>query len=430
MAEDLSDIIQITLTRESVAVSSASFEIPLILAEFTNFSERTRTYNNITDVEVDFNEGDPVHEMAEQLFGQSTVLGAVPPSIVVGRKQIDSVTLTPVVADNTVYTVTINDTPYTFTSDADATAAEITAGLDGEIGTPTGITVTDNTGTLTVAPTVAGTAWSITVSSNLTKVDTPSAEAWTDALAAVEVENDTWYALFTPNQTSAVQDELAEAIRARRKIFGISSSDAVGPTTGTTDIGAILSARNEGRTFGVWSATAATEYPEAVWAGSQLAVTPGSNDWDFKRGAGATRSALSPTQITNLKNKNWNYYIAKGGVDIFMNGNMFDGQPIDLVVGEDWLYARLQEAIYFRLINSLKIPMTNVGMTIIEGEIRSVLAQAEANGLIDTGWSVISPDVLSIPANQRAQRIAGTFVFRARFAASVRKVIIQGYLSV
>lgn len=430
MAEDLSDIIQITLTRESVAVSSASFEIPLILAEFTNFSERTRTYNNITDVEVDFNEGDPVHEMAEQLFGQSTVLGAVPPSIVVGRKQIDSVTLTPVVANSTVYTVTINDTPYTFTSDADATAAEITAGLDTAIGTPTGITVTDNTGTLTVAPTVAGTAWSITVSNNLTKVDTPSAEAWTDALAAVEVENDTWYALFTPNQTSAVQDELAEAIRARRKIFGISSSDSAGPTTGTTDIGAILSARNEGRTFGVWSATAATEYPEAVWAGSQLAVTPGSNDWDFKRGVGATRSALSPTQITNLKNKNWNYYIAKGGVDIFMNGNMFDGQPIDLVVGEDWLYARLQEAIYFRLINSLKIPMTNVGMTIIEGEIRSVLAQAEANGLIDTGWSVTSPDVLSIPANQRAQRIAGTFVFRARFAGSVRKVIIQGYLSV
>ncbi|QGH72561.1 MAG: protein of unknown function DUF3383 [Myoviridae sp. ctThM1] len=430
MAEDLSDIIQITLTRESVAVSSASFEIPLILAEFTNFSERTRTYNNITDVEVDFNEGDPVHEMAEQLFGQSTVLGAVPPSIVVGRKQIDSVTLTPVVADNTVYTVTINDTPYTFTSDGTATAAEITAGLDTAIGTPTGITVTDNTGTLTVAPTVAGTPWSITVSSNLTKVDTPSAEPWTDALAAVEVENDTWYALFTPNQTSAVQDELAEAIRARRKIFGISSSDSAGPTTATTDIGAILSARNEGRTFGVWSATAATEYPEAVWAGSQLAVTPGSNDWDFKRGVGATRSALSPTQITNLKNKNWNYYIAKGGVDIFMNGNMFDGQPIDLVVGEDWLYARLQEAIYFRLINSLKIPMTNVGMTIIEGEIRSVLAQAEANGLIDTGWSVTAPDVLSIPANQRAQRIAGTFVFRARFAGSVRKVIIQGYLSV
>lgn len=429
MAGDLDDIIQITLSRESVAVATASFSIPLILAEFTNFAERTRTYNNITDVEVDFDEGEPVHEMAEQLFGQSTVLGAVPPSLVVGRKQIDNTVLTPSVANSAVYTVTVNGTAYSFTSDASATAAEITAGLEAAI-TATGVTVTDNTGTLTIAPTTPGDNWSVSTSANITKVDGPSTEAWTDALAAVEVENDTWYALFSPTQVLADQDELAEAIRARRKIYGISSSDTNALTTATTDIGAILSARSEGRTFGVWSATAATEYPEAVWAGSQLAVTPGSNDWDFKRGVGATVSKLSPTQITNLKAKNWNYYIAKGGVNIFMNGNMFDGQPIDLTVGEDWLYARLQEQIYFRLINSLKVPMTNVGMTIIEGEIRSVLAQAEANGLIDSGWQVTAPDVLSISANQRAQRIAGTFVFRARFAGSVRRVIIQGYLSV
>jgi len=429
MAGDLDDIIQISLSRESVAVATASFSIPLILAEFTNFAERTRTYNNITDVEVDFNEGEPVHEMAEQLFGQSTVLGAVPPSLVVGRKQIENTVLTPIVANSSVYTVTVNGTAYSFTSDASATADEITAGLEAAI-TATGVTVTDNTGTLTIAPTTPGDNWSVTVSANITKVDGPSTEAWTDALAAVEVENDTWYALFSPTQVLADQDELAEAIRARRKIYGISSSDTNALTTATTDIGAILSARSEGRTFGVWSATSATEYPEAVWAGSQLAVTPGSNDWDFKRGVGATVSKLSPTQINNLKTKNWNYYIAKGGVNIFMNGNMFDGQPIDLTVGEDWLYARLQEQIYFRLINSLKVPMTNVGMTIIEGEIRSVLSQAEANGLIDSGWQVTAPDVLSISANQRAQRIAGTFVFRARFAGSVRKVLIQGYLSV
>lgn len=429
MAGDLDDIIQINLSRESVAVATASFSIPLILAEFTNFAERTRTYNNITDVEVDFDEGEPVHEMAEQLFGQSTVLGAVPPSIVVGRKQIDNTVLTPIVANSAVYTVTVNGTAYSFTSDASATADEITAGLEAAI-TATGVTVTDNTGTLTIAPSASGGNWSVTTSANIAKVDGPSTETWTDALAAVEVENDTWYALFSPTQVLADQDELAEAIRARRKIYGISSPDTNALTTATTDIGAILSARSEGRTFGVWSATSATEYPEAVWAGSQLAVTPGSNDWDFKRGVGATVSKLSPTQITNLKAKNWNYYIPKGGVNIFMNGNMFDGQPVDLTVGEDWLYARLQEQIYFRLINTLKIPMTNVGMTIIEGEIRSVLSQAEANGLIDSGWQVTAPDVLSIPANQRAQRIAGTFVFRARFAGSVRKVVIQGYLSV
>lgn len=66
----------------------------------------------------------------------------------------------------------------------------------------------------------------------------------------------------------------------------------------------------------------------------------------------------------------------------------------------------------------------------IENEIRAVLSQAEANGAIDRGWSVSTPDVLSISENLRAQRIAGAFVFNARLAGSIRRVQINGFLSV
>lgn len=100
------------------------------------------------------------------------------------------------------------------------------------------------------------------------------------------------------------------------------------------------------------------------------------------------------------------------------------------LVVEDWLYARLQEGVYFRLINSLKVPMTNAGLAIIENEIRAVLSQAEANGAIDRGWTVTTPHILSIPANLRAQRVAGVFVFRARLAGSIRRIEINGFLSV
>src|SRR4051812_14219754 len=95
----------------------------------------------------------------------------------------------------------------------------------------------------------------------------------------------------------------------------------------------------------------------------------------------------------------------------------------------DWLYARLQEAIYFRLINSLKIPFTRAGFTIIENEIRSVLAQGVANGAFSS-YTVTSPDPLLIPASQRSNRIAGDFKFTAVLAGSVRKVVIQGKLTV
>lgn len=331
MASELNDVVQVVILDGSTAITTASFQIPLVLASFTNFSERARTYTSITEVGGDFSSTSNAYKIAEKLFGQTSVLGAPPPSIIIGRRQVDEVTFTPVVADNTTYTVTLNGTDYTFTSGSSATATSIVTGLKTAIGTPTGITVSGTT-TLVLEVTTPGTAWSVAGSSNLTQANTAPTETWVEALEAVDIENSTWYLLVSETQVATDQEALSDAVAAREKIYGISSADAVAPTTGTTDIGAILNAKSAGRTFGVYLPTAATEFPEAAWAGSQLAVTPGSNDWDFKRASGVTVSKLSSTQITNLKNKSWNYYHAKGGVNIFQNGDMFDGKPIDQIL--------------------------------------------------------------------------------------------------
>lgn len=430
MSSDLSDAVQVVIFDQTTAIATAAFNIPMALATFTNFSERTRTYTSIQGVADDFNSTDKAYIIASKLFGQSGVLGAIPPSIVIGRRQVDEVTITPTVANTQTYTVTINGTAYNFTSDATATAAEISAGLTTAIGAPAGITVVNLVGSLTVEVTTPGTAWSIIVSSNLTQVNTTPTETYPQALDAVDAVNDTWYALVSDTQVLAEQEALSDAIQAREKIYGLSSADAIAPTTGTTDIGYILNAKNNNRTFGVYLPTAATEYPEAAWIGSQLAVTPGANDWDFKRANGVTRAALSSTQKANLNNKNWNYYHRKAGVDIFQNGDTFGGSFLDVVIGKDWLKARLQEGIFFRIINSLKIPMTDQGLLIVENEIRAVMSLAQSNGLIDVGWTVETPPVLSIPATLRAQRAAGVFVIRARLQGAVRSVNIEVFLSV
>lgn len=91
----------------------------------------------------------------------------------------------------------------------------------------------------------------------------------------------------------------------------------------------------------------------------------------------------------------------------------------------DWIYARLQEQIFYRLVNTRKIPYTEAGATMIENEIRSVLTQAQANGGIDT-FTVTSPRVLSIPEIQRAAREMGVFKFVARLQGAVSIVRIEG----
>lgn len=429
MSSDLDEIVQVVIYDATTAIATASFQIPLVLSTFTNFSERARSYSSISEVGADFASTDKAYVIASKLFGQSGVLGASPPSIVVGRRQVDKATVTPVVANTTTYTVTINGTAYSFISSGSATATSITTGLVAAIGTISGITITNLTTSFEVSPTTPGDDWSVSVSSNLTSVNTAT-ESWVETLEAVEVENDTWYCVVAETQVTAEQEALSDAVQAREKIYGLSSSDSVAPTSGVTDIGYKLNAKLNTRTFGVYLPTAATEYPEAAWVGSQGAVTPGANDWDLKRASGVTVSKLSSTAKTNLEAKSWNYYTAKAGVNIFQNGDMFDGKAIDIQVGKDWLKARLQEGVYYRMINSLKVPFTDAGMLIIENEIRAVLSQAQANGLIDAGWSVATPPVLSISETLRAQRAAGVFVIKARLQGAVRSVSIEFYLSV
>lgn len=421
---ELDSIISIQINRETTAVATASFQIPLVLATFTNFSERTRTYTDFDAVADDFNSTDNVYKIAQRLFGQD---GVRPPSITVGRRQVNSVTFTPTVADSTVYSVTLNGTLYSFTSGVSATATTIVTGLKAAIGTPAGITVTGTT-TLTLAPTVAGTPWSVVSTANLVHVNAAPSETWVEALDAVTNVTNAWYALVAETHVSADIMALAASIQPRHKIYITSTADPVTITTGTTDPASLLKAGSYSRTAIIYLPTADTEYPEAAWVGSQLPRTPGSNDWDFKRATLVTVSVLTDTQRTNLRSKNANMYTTVAGVNIFQDGNMSTGvsDAIDIIIGIDWTYARMQEAIYSRLVNLLKVPYTRNGFLIIESEMRSVLSQGQANGLYDSGWTVTSPDPLTIAANQRIQRIAGDFLFTARLQGSVRVVQIIG----
>jgi hypothetical protein len=428
LANDLSDVVEVLITRETASIDTASFNIPGVLATFTNFSERARSYTTITGVAEDFNTSSNVYKMATKLFGQQLK----PPSIVVGRRQVDEVTITPTVANSATYTVTLNDIAYSFVSDASATAAEISLGLVTAIGVVAGITVTDLIGSFTVETSTSGTAWSISVSTNLVKVDTTPTETWTDALIAMESENDSFYALTCESHIKADIEEIAEAIQARRKVYFTSTADTDVPTTSITDIASILSDANYDRTSITYLTQADSDFPECAWVGSQLPEQPGSNDWNLKSVSGVTIDRLTETQKTNLRNKNCNFFTRKAGVEVFQDGNQSSGAPTDEVIFIDWLVARLEESVFFRMVNTKKIPFTRPGATIIENDIRTVASQGVAVGGIAPApaFTVQSPDPLLIPAPQRAQRIMGDFVLTFRLAGSVRKVIIRGVASV
>lgn len=431
---EIDSIIQITITRETTAIATASFNIPLVLANLTNFSERTRTYTDIDAVAEDFRSTSNVYKMAERLFGQS--LGK-PPSIVVGRRQVDAVNGSiPTVVVGQVYSVTINGTSYSYTAASGNTATIIATALKTayQASPITGITFTDNlNGTFKIAVSALGTAWSVDSSTNIVLVHDVPTETWTAALDAVTDSNNNWYQLNAEVHTKTEQLQLADAIQSRHKIYLTSTQDVNATASTTTDVIAAGKAAGYTRTSIVYSPEADSRFPEAAWAGGMLPQVPGSASWNFKQGTGVTTVPasliLSDTARSNLRSKNGNMFTTVAGVNIFQDGVMLDGRPMSEITISDWIYARMQEQIYFRLINMLKIPFTRSGFAVIENEMRSVLQQAQANGAIDT-FSVTSPDPLAIPQNQRAQGIAGTFTFEARLAGEVKTIIIRGTLTV
>ncbi len=257
------------------------------------------------------------------------------------------------------------------------------------------------------------------------------AETWTAAMVALNAIDSSWYIMVAATHTSADQQLISAWVETQRKMYFTSSADVTVPTGGTTDVAAILKALGMDRTVIIYHPNADTEYPEAAWVGSQIVEVPGSNTWMFKTVTGVSGVKLTDTQRSFLEQKNVNYYSSIAGVNIFQNGETIANSWIDEVIFVDWLYARIQEQVFFRLINRRKIPYTRRGFAVIEAEIRSVLSQGVANGGIadDTPYTVISPDPLAIPEVQRATRVAGDWKFEARLAGAVHHVVIRGTVS-
>lgn len=425
----LTDIIDIQISRETAAVAQTNFNVPLFVSSHLSFKERARTYSSLLAVAEDFAVTDTAYIAATRLFGQAIK----PSNIVIGRRQIPGATLNVgVVTVNTSYIMTVSDVPITYTSVVDDTAADIIAGLKTayEVSPVAGVTFKDNLdGTATLTST---TDWSLKSTANMTVAAQPPTEAWGATIDAVQSVDDTWYVVTIESHTDEDILAVAANIEAKKKAFATSTSSAAVKGNGDTDVFTKLRDLGYQRTFGLYSATADAEYPECAWVGYQLQEQPGSNTWAYKTLSGVTVSNLSDTEAKNIQAKNGNTYERIGGLNTTTGGKMFGGEWIDVMVFVDWLEQRMKERLWFRMANSKKIPYTSAGAAIIEAEIRAQLNDGiRAGGLADSPSPTVNvPDVLSVSANMRAQRIFEGITFEARLAGAIHFVKIRGTVTV
>lgn len=266
-----------------------------------------------------------------------------------------------------------------------------------------------------------------------------SANAIADELSDIEEADPDWYCVISTSRTDADIEALATAIQTRNKIY-IAASDSADIFDGaiTTDIATTLKDAGFDRTALIALKGGVGDYPDGAWAGGLLPTDPGSVTWKFKQLVGVTVDDLTPTEKNAvLRNeagtgKNANTYTRVGGVNITEEGSMASGEFIDIIRGVDWIQARIQERIYFQLVNLPKIPYTNAGAQVIVNEIEAVLAQAIGNDVLraDPAPVVTVPDVQDIDPIDRGNRKLTTVEFEGQLAGAIHKVVIRGTVTV
>jgi len=405
----------------------------LFLGSGATFPERFRVYGSLTAVSADFATSTNEYKAASKYFGQERK----PKKMMIGKRlaavaQVETHTIS--VNTDGAYTITLNGVAFTFVA-AGSTKTQIRDGLVTLInaGAEPVTAAAVSTDQLTLTADVAGTSFTTLVTSNIAEAATTANQGIIEDLqqiSALPGGND-WYSLAIESRN--VNDILntSSYIETQRKIFGVATNEAGIKTGSTTDVASLLKAKSYARSFVFFSEDHGS-YPEAALFGVINPLDPGSYTTKFKTLVGIVADDLNDSELTFIKNKSCNYYTQVAGVDIFQEGTVAVSEFIDTIIFVDWLQAQIEEGVFTDLINSLKIPFTDVGGAVLEKQVHAQMQKGiRVGGLAaDPAPVVTVPKVADIDPLDRQARIFKTIEFAATLAGAVHFTEIRGVVTV
>lgn len=254
------------------------------------------------------------------------------------------------------------------------------------------------------------------------------------SLNAIQNENNEWYGVVVDQAMNADFDDIAAWVESAKKFAIFWTTDADTPdATKSTDLASVLKAAGYERSAVIYHVQPSTgaDYPDAAWMGEGFPYDPGTSTWAYKTLRGVTSDKLTGNQETALKNKNCNYYMVVGGVAITQEGKVASGEWIDIIIGTDWIEARLRESVYSALVNNRKLPYDDSGITVVEGLVKGVLKDAAAKGILqEDSIQVTVPKYADIPQADKLARHLPDVKFTALYQGAIHRVTINGTISV
>lgn len=204
------------------------------------------------------------------------------------------------------------------------------------------------------------------------------------------------------------------------------------------------------RTFAMFSGLAdgyekdeqpkANRYAALAWMSKCFGYDPGTETWAMKELATVMPSALDTAQKKELEANNTGRFLRYGGCNITIGGNMLAGEWIDVIRFRDWIKNEMQIRVFNVIKVNRKVPFTDAGIAMIEGQMIATLKKGQqVGGIADTeyddegnatpGYTVTVPRALSLTEAERKSRKLTGCKYTARLAGAIHAVEIEGFLT-
>jgi hypothetical protein len=445
----ISDVVNVSITRETQTLSQAGFGTINILG------------SNLNGSRIEYFNTDDLTALSAKLIGGTAALEYVAAQAIAAqsprpvrfavsqRSGIKHVIFTGTLTGGTIGVVA-NGTLVTqvFTTDRATTMAALAVSIQA---LPTVLTCTynDGTGQMTLTPesgaasSMVPNLTSIVGTLTYTQLVGTISEAHNTSLNAVKVEDNDWYGLIIISRVASECQTVAAWVEANEKVFITASAVAnVVDTTKAADTTTIAALLNPyARSFGIYHPDAATAFPDAGMLSVYLARVPGSYTGMFKKINGTIKTTLTPTQAKNALDKNFNTYENIGGKDMIRKSTAGDGEFFDVIHFCDWFKARMTEGVFGLLARSEKVPFDAIGGVAIKSVMDSVGQQGidslgftknkfdEETGLQIGGYYTIMPDFDTISTNDKAARSLNGVKFTGFLAGAIHAVTINGTIT-
>lgn len=440
----LSDYVTVAITQTSAGPTLPGFGVPLIPSYTATWTERTRVYNNLAAVAVDFPvTTSPEYRAAQAIFAQNPA----PPTIMIGRmankptKTLSLSAITPTTQPSYTYTLQVRgqgfaDQNVTFTSDPTPTDAEWAAGIVTALNAVAGknYTAAGAASPVTITGTAAGGWFSVEViNPNDMKISETEADAGIAAdLTAITAENPNWYGFGNTFNSKLIGVAAATYIEANNRLFICQSQDTntIITAVGNAELIDTIKTNAYARTAGFYHPYPSV-FADFALLGKCLPFTPGSETWKFKTLAGVPTFPLTATHRTNITARNGNSYELVAGINLTFDGKVGSGNYVDVTRGLDSLTSDMQSSVFGTLAGAPKVPYTDPGVAMIETAVRGALKRATDRGILSNNpaFTVTVPLVANVSAGDKTTRTLNNVFFTGKLAGAVHSANIQGVVS-